>query len=92
MLELRDLRAGYGEAVVLDGISLELPRDSTYAQLFAALAERLPALVGRVITADRPRLVEGYACNVNGREFVRSPETKVNDGDDIAILSADAGG
>jgi len=74
------------------GISLELPRDSTYAQLFAALAERLPALVGRVITADRPRLVEGYACNVNGREFVRSPETKVNDGDDIAILSADAGG
>jgi molybdopterin-guanine dinucleotide biosynthesis protein A len=75
-----------------DRISLELPRDSTYAQLFAALAERLPALVGRVITADRPRLIEGYACNVNGREFVRSPETTVNDGDNIAILSADAGG
>lgn len=75
-----------------NAISLELARESTYAQLFGALAERLPVLVGRVITPDRRRLVDGYACNVNGREFVRSPETRVNDGDNIAILSADAGG
>jgi len=33
MLELRDVRAGYGEAVVLDGISLELPANGRLALL-----------------------------------------------------------
>ena len=33
MLALRDVRAGYGEAVVLDGISLEIPEHSSVAIL-----------------------------------------------------------
>jgi len=33
MLELRDIRAGYGEAVVLDGVSLTLPHDGSLALL-----------------------------------------------------------
>ena len=33
MLALRDVRAGYGDAVVLDGISLELPHNSSLAVL-----------------------------------------------------------
>jgi branched-chain amino acid transport system ATP-binding protein len=33
LLELRDARAGYGEAVVLDGVSLALPRDGSLAVL-----------------------------------------------------------
>jgi branched-chain amino acid transport system ATP-binding protein len=33
MLELRDVRAGYGDAVVLDGISLELPAGGSLAVL-----------------------------------------------------------
>jgi branched-chain amino acid transport system ATP-binding protein len=33
MLELRDLRAGYGDAVVLDGVSLELPAGGSLAVL-----------------------------------------------------------
>jgi branched-chain amino acid transport system ATP-binding protein len=33
LLELRDARAGYGEAVVLDGVSLSLPRDGSLAVL-----------------------------------------------------------
>jgi branched-chain amino acid transport system ATP-binding protein len=33
MLELREVRAGYGEAVVLDGVSLELPADGSLALL-----------------------------------------------------------
>jgi molybdopterin converting factor small subunit len=36
--------------------------------------------------------MNGYACNVNGLEFVRSSTATVNAGDNIAILSADAGG
>jgi branched-chain amino acid transport system ATP-binding protein len=33
MLELRDVRAGYGDAIVLDGISLELPPNGSLAVL-----------------------------------------------------------
>lgn len=85
----------FGVARLVTGTSeipLELPRGATYSKLFAVLGERLPALVGRVIAADLSRLIEGYACNVNSREFVRSPDAKIHHGDNIAILSADAGG
>lgn len=73
-------------------VSLALPPEATCAQAFAALAERLPVLVGRVISPDRRRLVDGYACNVNGLEFVRSATATVHPGDTLVILSADAGG
>jgi hypothetical protein len=59
------------------------------------LAERLPALVSRVVSVDGTRLVEGYACNVNGLDFIRTPAfptATVKPGDKIMILSADAGG
>jgi molybdenum cofactor guanylyltransferase len=73
-------------------VALELPHGATFAQLFGELARTLPELVGRVITVDRNALMDGYACSVNGREFVRLPEAAVNAGDSILILSADAGG
>ncbi len=73
-------------------VALELPHGATFAQLFGELARTLPELVGRVITADRNALMDGYACSVNGRELVRLPEAAVNAGDSILILSADAGG
>jgi molybdopterin-guanine dinucleotide biosynthesis protein A/molybdopterin converting factor small subunit len=73
-------------------VSLALPAGATFAEAFAALAEELPVLVGRVISADRAHLVDGYACNVNGLVFVRTPTTVVNSGDRLVILSADAGG
>ena len=73
-------------------VALELPSGATFSQLFTELASSLPALVGRVITADRSALMDGYACSVNGREFVRTPGAAVSAGDIIMILSADAGG
>ena len=73
-------------------ISLALPQDATLSQLFSALAERLPILVGRVISPEMNKLVSGCACNVNGLEFVRNPTAKVKAGDKVLILSADAGG
>jgi molybdopterin-guanine dinucleotide biosynthesis protein A len=73
-------------------VSLELPAGATFAEVFDGLAERLPALVGRVIAPDRTRLLDGYACNVNGLEFVRSPAARVHAGDSVVILAADAGG
>ena len=73
-------------------VSLALPTDATFSHVFAALAEKLPVLVGRVISPDGDRLVNGYACSVNGLDFVRTATATVNPGDSIIILSADAGG
>ncbi len=73
-------------------VPLSLPEEATLAHVFSALAETLPVLVGRVINSDRSSLFTGYACNINGLDFVRNPGAKVNPGDKIFILSADAGG
>jgi molybdopterin-guanine dinucleotide biosynthesis protein A len=73
-------------------VSLELPPGATLADVYSALAAKLPILLGRVISADRTNLFSGYACNINGLNFIRSPTAKVNSGDKIFILSADAGG
>jgi len=73
-------------------VSLALPPDATLAQVFLALAERLPTLVGPVIAPEGNSLASGHACNINGRDFVRDPRAKVHPGDRIFIISADAGG
>ena len=71
-------------------VSLDLNEGATLAQVFSALGEKLPALVGRVLNSGG--LINGYSCNVNGLNFVRAPDVKVSSGDKIFILSADAGG
>ena len=73
-------------------VSLALPQEATLSHVFLALAERLPTLVGPVITPDRSSLTSGNACNINGLDFVRNPSVKVNPGDSIFLISADAGG
>jgi molybdopterin-guanine dinucleotide biosynthesis protein A len=73
-------------------VALALPPEATLADVYSALAAKLPILLGRVISADRTNLFSGYACNINGLNFIRSPTAKVNSGDKIFILSADAGG
>jgi molybdopterin-guanine dinucleotide biosynthesis protein A len=73
-------------------VSLTLPQPASLADVLTALAQRLPVLVGRVINPDGAALVSGYTCNINGLNFTRSPVAKINPGDKIFILSADAGG
>lgn len=73
-------------------VSLALPQEATLSHVYSALADKLPILVGRVIAPDRNSLSSGYACNINGLDFVRNPGVKVNPGDRIFIISADAGG
>ena len=99
-LQLWDKRNSISVSVELFGVarllaktqfvSLDLAQEATLAQVFSALADKLPVLVGRVINPDG--LVSGYTCNINGFDFVRTPNTKVSSGDKIFILSADAGG
>ena len=71
-------------------VSLALPQEATLAHVFAALAVKLPVLVGRVLDPDG--LLSGYSCNINGVDFVRAPGTKITSGDKVLLLSADAGG
>jgi len=73
-------------------VRIALPLGATCAEVFTALAEKLPVLSGRVISGEGAGLAAGYACNVNGLQFVRTPSTRVNDGDRILIVAADAGG
>jgi molybdopterin-guanine dinucleotide biosynthesis protein A len=86
----------YGVARMLAGTSeldvALLPGGATVSHALAAVLAQVPALAGRVIAADGSRLLDGYACNVNGREFVRHPGGVIHPGDRIMILSADAGG
>jgi molybdopterin-guanine dinucleotide biosynthesis protein A len=73
-------------------VPLELPPDASLAQVFLALAETLPTLVGSVIARDKDGLVAGQACNVNFREFIRDSSTRIHSGERIFIVSADDGG
>jgi molybdopterin-guanine dinucleotide biosynthesis protein A/molybdopterin converting factor small subunit len=73
-------------------LSLSLPSGATLSHVYAALGAALPILSGRVISADGSSLLPGYACNVNGVDFVRAATATVRSGDRILILSADAGG
>jgi molybdenum cofactor guanylyltransferase len=73
-------------------IPLTLLPNASLADVLAAIAQRLPILVGRVIDSDRMSLSAGFACNINGITFVRDPATKIRSEDKIFIISADAGG
>lgn len=73
-------------------VSLSLPQGATLSHVYSALGAKLPMLLGRVISPDGNDLFTGYACNLNGLDFVRTPAAKINSGDRIFILSADAGG
>lgn len=85
----------FGVAQMLAGIrevALSLPPGATISHVLAALVEQVPVLSGRVVSADGSSLIDGYACNVNGLEFIRTTSIAVRPGDRVMILSADAGG
>jgi molybdopterin converting factor small subunit len=73
-------------------VALNLPPPASLGDIYNAVSERHPVLLGRVIGADGRSLTRGYACNINGVDFVRDINARVNSGDRIFIISADAGG
>lgn len=84
----------FGVARMLAGtpeITVRVASGATIANVFESVLEHLPALSERVINATGG-LVDGYACNVNGLDFVRDISRRVQEGDRLVLLSADAGG
>jgi len=75
-----------------DRVSLALPAGADVQAALTALAKATPELVGSVLTADSHALTAGYACNLNGTEFLRDLHTPLHPGDSLLILSSDAGG
>jgi hypothetical protein len=73
-------------------IVLDVPAPARLADLYHALGEKYPVLLGRVIDGDARSLTRGYACNINGLDFARDNDVSVNSGDRVFIISADAGG
>jgi molybdopterin converting factor small subunit len=72
-------------------VTLDLPPAATLGDVYAGLADEHPVLLGRVLQSEGG-LTRGYACNINGVEFVRDMTAKIKAGDRIYIISADAGG
>lgn len=62
----------------------------TLGDVMGQLAIRFPALAGECI--ENSRLKSSFAANVGGERFVSDPATVLQDGCQLLILSADAGG
>ncbi|MDQ3044372.1 MAG: thiamine biosynthesis protein ThiS [Chloroflexota bacterium] len=63
----------------------------TLEEVATALALACPALVGRVLDAERGWLLGGYIFVVEER-FTRDPATRVRDGAAVLLVSSVAGG
>jgi molybdopterin-guanine dinucleotide biosynthesis protein A len=74
-------------------IPLTLAPGATIHDALSSLAEAAPALVNTVIAPDCRSLAAGFACNLNGVQFLTNDfHTELHSGDSLLILSSDAGG
>ncbi len=71
---------------------VEVPCDgaTNLAAIVAALSERFPPLAGECF--DQGGLRPGFIGNIDGERFVFDPETYIDSGCTLLIMSADAGG
>lgn len=79
------LRAGVASITVL-----EEKQEATLAEVLTATCRQLPDFGAACV--DQQQLREGYVANLAGQEFVRDPQTRIQTGQAILIMSADAGG
>ncbi|MEI2768739.1 MAG: hypothetical protein V9E86_09720 [Nitrosomonas sp.] len=66
------------------------PTVQLWVMLFVDLAQRFPAL-GEACMHGR-FLKTGFIANLRGERFVSDPSTRLQEGDNILLLSVDAGG
>ncbi len=72
------------------GVAATTAEGSRLGDVLADLARRFPDLAASCL--DCGRLRPGYLASLNGGRFVTDPDTAVDPGDCLLILSADAGG
>ena len=74
-------RAGVAECQVAGG---------RFREVICELSDRFPAWAEQCAEPDRLR--RGYIANLNGQRFLNDPDTLIQPGDHLLILSADVGG
>ena len=62
----------------------------TLGEVLADLGSRYPALAAACL--DGRRLKSGFTANLRGERFLTEPDTPLQPGDTILLLSLDAGG
>src|SRR5262245_49740605 len=85
----------YGVARVKAGVAeveVALADGEDLSAALEALAARCPILAGEVVTVQPAGITEGYALNLNGREFLRDLSRRPTAGDRVLVLAASAGG
>ena len=71
-------------AVTVDGPAVRL------GDVLLEVSRQFPSFGAECLTGDRPSA--GVAVNLDGHQFVADPETLVQAGQSLLIMSADAGG
>lgn len=72
------------------GVSQIIAKGATLGAVFQDLAQRFPALGADCI--EGRKLKAGFIANLCGEKFVTDPETDLQDGDSVLLMSLDAGG
>jgi len=80
----------YGVARLTAGCAAIQVEARTLREALARLRDDLPAFSSACISEGA--LLPGYLANVNGQRFTNDPNTPLQDGDSLLILSADMGG
>jgi sulfur-carrier protein len=80
----------YGVARLRAATDLVRVEASSIGQALRELARVCPALEGSVL--DRGTIGPVYRLSLNSDRFVSDPETPLDDGDVLLLVSADAGG
>jgi molybdopterin converting factor small subunit len=73
-------------------VEVEMREGAGMAEVVAALREKVPALVGRVIVPGEDRLADEYKFNINGHFYFAGMDFKLKKGDRIALLVPMTGG
>jgi molybdopterin converting factor small subunit len=80
----------FGIARSRAGVARTLAEGPMLGDVLRDLARRFPELAGACIEGGHLR--PGFIVNVSGDRFVSSPDTSLNAGDTVMLLSLDAGG
>ena len=71
---------------------LEMDEPSTCRDVLRRLASQFPALLGQVIVPDTFGLVSSHIINIDGRRAVMDVDARVEDGQRLIFMFAEAGG
>ncbi|MBT6156832.1 MAG: MoaD/ThiS family protein [Planctomycetaceae bacterium] len=80
----------YGIARQRAGVEFLELEGNTLGEVFDRLQTQLPEFSAACLKEGE--LLPGFLANVNGQTFSSKRDTPLNEGDDVLILSADAGG